>query len=67
MNLNLFTYFVIIIWIRTIYSQIYVNFRILGKSGDEREKKRIYKAKKAKLESTNTHSGLPKLAQAICS
>ena len=38
MNLNLFTYFVIIIWIRSIYSQICVNFKVLGKNGDEREK-----------------------------
>jgi len=38
MNLNIFTYFVIIIWIRTIYSQICVNFRILGENGDERDK-----------------------------
>jgi len=29
---------VIIILIKIIYSQIYVNFRILGRNGDEREK-----------------------------
>jgi len=33
MNLNLFPYFVIIIWIRTIYSQT-----ILEENGDERAK-----------------------------
>ena len=31
MNLNVFTYFVIMILLRTIYSQICVNFRILWK------------------------------------
>jgi len=36
MNLNFFTYIVIIIRIRTINSQICVNFRILGKNEDER-------------------------------
>jgi len=36
MNLNLFTYFVIIILIRMIYSQICVNFRIMEKNGDKR-------------------------------
>jgi len=38
MNLNMFTYFVIIIWIRMIYSQICVKFIILGKNWDERGK-----------------------------
>jgi len=38
MNLNHFKYFVIIIWIRTIYSQICVNFRILGINKYERAK-----------------------------
>jgi len=38
MNLNMFTSFVIIIWIRMIYSQICINFIILGKNGDERGK-----------------------------
>jgi len=39
MNLNIFTYFmIIIIWIRTISSKICVNFRILGKNGDEMAK-----------------------------
>jgi len=38
MNLNLFTYFVIIIRIRTIYSQICVDFRILRKNDDEKTK-----------------------------
>jgi len=59
MNLNLFTYFVIIIWIRTIYSQIYVNFRILGGNGDERLKENI-QGKKGKLECSNTRPNLPK-------
>jgi len=35
MNLYLSTYFMILIWIRTIYSQFFVNFRILGKNGDD--------------------------------
>ena len=38
MNLNLLTYFVIIIWIKTIHSQICVNSRILGENGDESAK-----------------------------
>jgi len=38
MNLKLFTYLVFIIWIRTIYSQICVNLRIIGKNEDERAK-----------------------------
>jgi len=39
MNLIFFLHiFVIIIWIRTIYSQICVNFKILVKNGDERVK-----------------------------
>jgi len=36
MNLNLCTYFVILIWIQTIYSQICDNFRILGKNEEEK-------------------------------
>jgi len=40
MNLNLFTYLVIIIWIRTIYNQICFNFRILGENGDEKAKEK---------------------------
>jgi len=38
MNLNLYIFFLIMIWIKTIYSQICVNFRILGENGDERAK-----------------------------
>jgi len=38
MNLNMFTYFVILIWIKPIYSQICVNFKILGKNEEERTK-----------------------------
>jgi len=49
MNLNLFTYFVIIILIRTIYSQICVNFWILGKMEMKGQKKNI-QDKKGKLE-----------------
>jgi len=46
MNLNIFTYFFIIILIRTIYSQICVNFRIPGKNGDERAKREETKIKR---------------------
>ena len=59
MNLYLFTYFVIFIWIRTIYSQIYVNFRILGKDGDNWAKEEYTKLKR---ESWNA-STLTKAAQ----
>jgi len=37
MILNL-VYFVIIIWMRMIYSKICVNFMILGENGDEMAK-----------------------------
>jgi len=60
MNLNLFTYFVIIIGIRTIYSQICVNFRILGNNEDERAKGKYTKLK----EKVGTHQHSLKLAQA---
>jgi len=46
MNLNLFTYFVIIICIRTIYSQIFINFKILGNNEDERTKRLYTKIKR---------------------
>jgi len=45
MKLNLFTNFVIIISIRTIYSQICVNFKILGKNGNEMAKEEYTKLK----------------------
>jgi len=64
MNLYIFIYFLFIIWIRTIYSQICVNFRILEKNEDERAKGEIYKAKKGKLEHTSSHPSSSKLAQA---
>jgi len=51
MNLYLFTYFMILIWIRTIYSQICVNFKILGKNGDNWAKEKYTKLKR---ESWNT-------------
>ena len=46
MKLYLFTYFVILIWIRTIYSQICVNFKILGKNGDDWAKIKYTKIKR---------------------
>jgi len=53
-------YFMILICIRMIYSQICVNFRILGKNGDNMAKGKKYT--KLKRESWNT-STLTKVAQ----
>ena len=49
MNLNLFTYFVIIIWIRTIYSQICVNFSILGKVGTLETRWKLFQTRPSKI------------------
>jgi len=46
---------------RTIYSQICVNFKIPGKDGDERAKEEYTKIKKGKLEHSNTRPSSPKL------
>jgi len=47
MNLYIFTYFMIFIWIRVFYSQIFgVNFRFLGKNGDDWVKEEEYKRKR---------------------
>ena len=61
MNLYLFTYFMILIWIRTIYSQICVNFKIRGKNGDNWTKGKYTKLKR---ESWNA-STLAKVAQIL--
>jgi len=60
MNLNLFTYSLLIVWIRTIYSQIYINFKILGENGDESAKGE-YTRWKGKV---GTRSSEPNLTQA---
>jgi len=59
MNLYIFTYFVIFIWIKTIYSQIGVNFRILGKNENNWAKGEYTKIKKGRLEYTSTHQSCP--------
>jgi len=70
--LNLFTYFVIIRGLRTIYSQICVNFKILREDGDERVKgewtrwKGKVRTLKTRSKLTQTHRSkitLEKLAQ----
>ena len=46
MNIYLFTYYVNLIWIGTIYFQICVNFIILEKNGDDWEKGEYTKLKR---------------------
>jgi len=54
MNLYFFTYFVILICIRTIYSQVCVNLRIIGKNGDDWVKD-IQSSKKKRWNTPCTH------------
>ena len=60
MNLNRFTYFVITLWIRIIFSQICVNIKILGKMEMKGLKENI-QDKKGKLERPNTRPNPSKL------
>jgi len=59
MKLYFFTYFMILIWIKTIYSQICVNFRIVGKNGDDWAKKEYTKLRRESWNASTLNKAHP--------